>query len=79
MKFFRPFLKTLTADDKYSVISKEKWFQTIQMHLTQKQKIFSEFFCAFFESALEFEFFEKTMTLIVYVFRKLPTIKDVLT
>ena len=47
-KFFRPFLNTLTADDKYSLISKEKWMQTIQMHLSQKRKIFSEFFSAVF-------------------------------
>ena len=78
-KFFRSFLKTLTANDKYSLISKDKWLQTIQMHLSQKQNIFSEFFSAFFESALKFEHFQKTMTLIVYVFPKLPTIKDVLT
>ena len=52
--------------------------QTIQMHLSQKQNIFSEFFSLFFESALTFEDFQKTMTLIVYVFSKLPTIKDVL-
>ena len=52
--------------------------ETIQMHLSQKQKIFSEFFCAFVESALNFEHFEKKMTLITYVFRKLPTTKKVL-
>ena len=58
-KFFRPFLKTLTTDDKYSFISKDKWMQTIPMHLAQKQNIFSEFFSAFFESALNFEHFQK--------------------
>ena len=50
----------------------------IQMHLSQKQKIFSEFFAAFFESALNFEHFQKKMTLIAYVFPKLPTTKNVL-
>ena len=58
-KFFRPFLNTLTADDKYSLISKDKWMQTIQMHLSQKQNIFSEFSSAFFESALKLEHFPK--------------------
>ena len=43
---------------------------TIQMHLSQKQKIFSEFFSAFSESALNFEHFQKKMTLIAYVFPK---------
>ena len=52
--------------------------QTIQMHLSQKQKIFAYFFSAFFESALNFEHFQKKMTLIPYVFPKLPTTKDVL-
>ena len=53
--------------------------QTIQMHLSQKQNIFAEFFSAFFESALKFEHFQNTMTLIVYVFPQLPTTKEVLT
>ena len=52
----------------------------MQMHLSQKekQKIFSQFFAAFFESALNFEHFQKKMTLIAYVFPKLPTTKNVL-
>ena len=52
--------------------------QTIQMHLSQKEKIFSEFFSTFFESALNFEHFQKKMTLIAYVFPKLPTTKNLL-
>ena len=52
--------------------------QTIQMHLSQKQKLFSEFFSSFFKSALNFEHFEKNMTVIAYVFPKLATTKDVL-
>ena len=40
-KFFSRFFKTFTADDKYSFISWDNWMQTIQMHLSQKQKIFS--------------------------------------
>ena len=51
---------------------------TIQMHLSQKQKIFSEFFSAFFKSALNFEQFQKKMTLIAYVFPTLTTTKNVL-
>ena len=77
-KFFTSFLNTLTADDKYSLSSRDKWMQTIQLHLSQKQTFFLNFFSAFFESALNFEFFQKKMTLIAYVFPKLPTAKDVL-
>ena len=48
------------------------------MHLSQKQKIFSQFFSSVFESALNFEYFQKKMTLIAYVFPKLSTTKNVL-
>ena len=48
------------------------------MHFSQKEKIFSQFFSAFFESALNSEHFRKKMTLIPYVFPKLPTTKNVL-
>ena len=39
-KLLGPFLNTLTAKDKYSLNSKDKWMQTIQMLLSQKQNIF---------------------------------------
>ena len=51
---------------------------TIQMHLSQKQTIFSQFFSAFFKYALNFEHFQQKMTVIPYVFPKLPTTKNVL-
>ena len=77
-KFFTPFLNTLTADDKYSLISKDKWMERIQFHLSQKQSILYEFIFRFFESAFNFEHFKKKMTVIPYVFPKLPAMKDVL-
>ena len=52
--------------------------ETIQMHLSQKPKIFSELFWVFFEFVLNLEHFQKKMTLIAYVFPKIPTTKDVL-
>ena len=52
--------------------------ETIQMHLSQKQKIFYEFFAAFSKFALNFPHFQKKITLIAYVFPKLRTTKDVL-
>ena len=52
--------------------------QTIQIHLSQKQKIFSRSFSSFFESALNFEHFPEKNTLIAYVFPKLPTTKNLL-
>ena len=52
--------------------------ETIQIHLSQKQNIFSELFFAVFEFVLNFENFQKKMTLIAYVFPKLPPTKDAL-
>ena len=52
--------------------------QTIEGHLSQIQKLFSEFFSAFFESALNFEHFKKKLNLIAYVVPRLPTTKEVL-
>ena len=47
------------------------------MHLSQKQKEFSELFCAFSKSTLNFEHFQTKMTLIAYVFPKLGTPEEV--
>ena len=58
-KLFSRFLNTLTADDKYSLITRDNWMQTSQMHWSQKQNVFSQFFAAFFEFALNFEHFQK--------------------
>ena len=51
---------------------------TIQMHLSQKEKIFSELFSAFFASAFNFEHFQKKRTFIAYVFPNLTTTKNLL-
>ena len=77
-KFLTLFPKILTTDDKYSPISRDKWMQKIHMHLCQKQNLSSEFFSVFFESSLNFKDFKKKITLIAYVFAKLPTKKGVL-
>ena len=53
--------------------------QKIEMYLSQKQKKLSQFLCAFFKSILNFEHFQKKMTLIAYVFAKLRTAKGVVT
>ena len=58
-KFFSCFFNTLTADVKYSLISRDNWMQTIQKRLSKKQIIFCEDFSAFFKSALNMELFQK--------------------
>ena len=42
--------------------------QPVQMLSSQKQKPFSDYFSAFFESTLNFEHFKKKLILIAYVF-----------
>ena len=74
----RIFVNILAADDKYSLISRDNWMQTIRTHLSEKQNSFSEFFSAILESALNFKDFQRKMTLLALVFPKLQTPKDAL-
>ena len=76
-KILSPFVNTLTADDKYSLLNGENLTQPIQMHLSQKQQTISEFLCHFLKFALNFEHFQKKMTLRAHVFQKLRTPKKV--
>ena len=72
------FLNTLTDDDKYSLLYGDTLTEPIQILLSQKQKTFSDFLSAFLKSTLNFEHFEKKMTLIADVFPKLPSPKKVI-
>ena len=58
-KFLRLLVKTLTDDEKYSLLYRENLTQPIQILLSQKQKTFSQFFSAFSKSTLNFEDFQK--------------------
>ena len=58
-KFLRLLVKTLTDDEKYSVLYRENLTQPIQILLSQKPKIFSDFFSAFLKFTLNFEHFQK--------------------
>ena len=72
------FVNTLSEDDKYCLLYNDNLLQPIQILLSQKQKTFSEFFSAFLKSTLNFEHFEKKVTLISDVFPKLPSPKMVI-
>ena len=72
------FLNTLTDDDKYSLLYGDNLTQPIQILLSQKQKTFSQFGSAFLKSTLNFEHFQKKMTLIDNGFPKLPSSKNVI-
>ena len=69
----------LTANYKYSHSNRENLLLPIQMQLSEKVKTFSQFFIALLESTLNFEHFEKEISLIAQAFLKLLTLKDMLT
>ena len=71
-------LKTLLDDEKYSLLYRDNLTQAIQILLAQKEKNFSEFFSPFFKSTLNFEHFQKKMTLIADVFPNIPSPKKVI-
>ena len=58
-KVSRLFPNTLSGDGKNSLLNRDNLTQPIQMQLSRKQKTFSEFFCAFLKSSLNFEHFQK--------------------
>ena len=58
-KFLRLVVKTLTDDEKYSLLYRENLMQAIQILLSEKRKFFSQFFSAFLRSTLNFEHFQK--------------------
>ena len=58
-EILRLFVKTLTADDKYSGTDMESLPQQFQTPLSQKQKTFSGFFITFLRCAWNLEHFLK--------------------
>ena len=46
------FVNTLRVNDKYYLLKRDNLTQPIEIQLSQKQKIFSEFFFAFLKSIL---------------------------
>ena len=53
------FANTLTAEDKYSLLNKNKLFQDLQMQLSQKQINIFRLVFAFWKLRLNFESFQK--------------------
>ena len=58
-EILRLFVKTLTADDKYSGRNMQNLFQQFQTPSSPKQKTFSEFFIAFLKCAWNLEHLQK--------------------
>ena len=57
-KFLRLLVRTLTDDEKYSLLYRENLTQPIQILLSQKRKTFSQLFFEFSKSTLNFEHFQ---------------------
>ena len=72
------FVNTLSEDDKYCLLYNDNLLQPIQILLSQKRRTFSDFFSAFLKSTLNFEYFQRKMTLIANGFPKLPSPKNVI-
>ena len=72
------FVNTLSEDERYCLLYKDNLLQPIQILLSQKQNTFSQVFSPFLKSTLNFERFQKKMTLIADVFPKLPSPKKVI-
>ena len=53
------FPDTLSANSRYSFLNRDNLTQPIQMQLSRKEKTFSEFFCSFLKSTLNFEHSQK--------------------
>ena len=58
-KISRLFPNTLSVDGKYSPLNRDNFTQPIQIKLSRKPKTFSQFFCAFLKSSLNFDYFQK--------------------
>ena len=57
-QILRPFVNTLTPVEKYFLSDKENLRQPIQIKLSKKLKICSQFFMAFLKSTFNFEHLE---------------------
>ena len=60
-KILRLFVNTLTADEKYYLLTRENFTQTIQINLYQKRKNFCGFFFRFLKSVLNLKHFPKKL------------------
>ena len=75
-KTLRLFVNTFTVDDKHYLLNRHNLTHPIKIELSQKRKIFSEFFFAFSKSILNFKHLSKKMTQIADVFSDIPPPKN---
>ena len=65
------FVNTLTADEKYFLVTRENLTQHNQTQLSEKRKLFLNFFSVILKPILRFGCFQKKITRTVYVFAEL--------
>ena len=58
-KILRPFVNTLAVNDKHYLLNRDNLTRPIQIQLSQKQKIFTQFFVPFLKSILNFKHLPK--------------------
>ena len=63
----------------FSLRNSENLRQPIQMQLSKILKTFSQHFAELLQSTSNFKHLKKQMTLVAYVFLKLPTVKNTVT
>ena len=68
-------LNTLAAEEKYPVLNRENLMILIQMQLSQKQKVFLNFFLPFWNLSNISNILKQKMTLIPFLFPNLRTPK----
>ena len=69
------FINPLATNEMYPVCNRENLRILSQIQLSEKENNFSQIFPAFFKSMLNFEDFEKKITVTAFVFSKLRTLK----
>ena len=75
-KTLRLFLNTLTLDDKHYLLNRDNLKQPIQIQLSQKQRIFLNFFWHFSNLYWILNICQKKMTVIADVFPEIPAPKN---
>ena len=75
-KILRLFINTFTPGDSYFLLNRGNLRQPIQMQLSRKQKVFSNFFFKFWDLHWIVNIFNKKITLIATFFWKLQTPKN---
>ena len=65
------------VDEKPYLLTRDNLTQTIQIELSQKQKIFFKFFLEFLKSILHFKHLPKKMTLAADVFLEITVSKNI--